>query len=501
MQKPKLDVLVAFLTFGGNGGVSTIIPSHSDWLAETALKAKADDRVGRFEWKRFGDIPLDVERNKIVQYAKTKKFDVLIMLDSDNFVDKYVGVDPEAKPFWDSSFDFLYERALRGIPTVVCCPYCGPPPDDVTGGAENVYVFYFSDFETQAEGSPRGAIRLEAYSRTHAATMRGIQEIGAGPTGVIMYSIDAFDLFPPITPPEKILQMHKAGELGTERAIQLLNRQSWFFYETNPLRTEKQSTEDVTNTREIQLAGKVKFKQSVVFCNWDSWAGHWKPKCVGRPRPLPIEAVSQMFQDAVHDNHSLHDRAIEVDYSDGFDFSNAPVMGAEEPVTVSLEDPMQGGVLFGVRVPKLWHDKDVLEALNKEMRSDVFKKILVVGDHSAHVAWACAAGRPYITVYYSDKEFHPVHPEPRRHGQLMRTDHAVDGLYEAWQEVDEVVCCGASSPSAAILMNRFVESRVANSGAILRTLSPVLSINERAEELGIEYETIDGKLTTYKARV
>ena len=331
MQTPKLDVFVAFLTFGGNGSVSTIIPSHSDWLAETAVKAANDPRVGRFEWARFGDIPLDIERNKIVEHAKKGGFDVVIMLDSDNFIDKYVGHDPSAKPFWDSSFDFLYQRTLKGLPTVVCCPYCGPPPDDVRGGMENVYVFQFTDLETLQPGQPQGQVKLTAYSREHATMMKGIGSIGAGPTGVIMYSMSAFDLFPPCVPKEEILEGYAKGQYTIERAKELLDRQGWFFYEANANRTEKQSTEDVTNTREIQMAGLMQYGQPVLFCNWDAWAGHWKPKCVGKPLVLPIEAVGSMFRDAVRNNVSVHERIVEVDYTKPGDFKyEGPIIGFRE---------------------------------------------------------------------------------------------------------------------------------------------------------------------------
>jgi hypothetical protein len=80
-----------------------------------------------------------------------------------------------------------------------------------------------------------------------------------------------------------------AGKVGVARAKQLLAMESWFYYEYEDGEcTHKASTEDCTNTREIQLAGIEKHGEPVVFCNWDSWAGHYKPKCVGKPTPLRI---------------------------------------------------------------------------------------------------------------------------------------------------------------------------------------------------------------------
>lgn len=314
MQKPKLDVLIAMYAFGGNGGVATSLPSHVTWMAKTAIAANKDERVGRFDIKVFGDIPLDMERNRTVEYAIANKYDVIVMIDSDNEIDLYVGTDPSAKPFWESSFDFLYEREIKGLPTVVCAPYCGPPPHPARGGEENVYVFYAETSDTPVDGSPEPQVRFAAYSRAHAAMMCGIQEIAAGPTGVIMYSTSALQLIPEKEATSDVLMGFKSGKYTLERAVELIQRESWFYYEFNGKnRSRKNSTEDVTSTRECQMLGLAKYGQPIVFCNWDSWAGHYKPKCVGKPSPLPIEGVSRVFLDAVRNNISYLDRGVELD--------------------------------------------------------------------------------------------------------------------------------------------------------------------------------------------
>jgi hypothetical protein len=214
---------------------------------------------------------------------------------------------------------------------------------------ENVYVFYFGNKETRDPDAPLGPIELTPYSRDHAAMMTGIHPIGAGPTGVIMYSMDSFDLFPPTYPKEQILDELLAGKHAKERAIQLLNRQGWFFYETDHRRTKKESTEDVTNTREIQLAGVLKHHEPVVFCNWDSWAGHWKPKCVGKPTNLPIEAVCNMFRHAVESNVSVHDRGIYVDTTDSLPPYEGPIMEIREDEP-KQESVQQTEIVLGVRM-------------------------------------------------------------------------------------------------------------------------------------------------------
>jgi hypothetical protein len=317
MQKPKLDVLVAMLAYGGNGGVATVLPNHATWLASTSVKAAKDERIGRFDVRFYGDVPLSMERNRIVRDAMDGGYDAILMIDSDNEIDGYVGAERDAKPFWDSSIGFLYERELRGLPTVVCAPYCGPPPHPVNGGAENVYVFYVDDFETLDPGQPNGGWKIVPYSRQYAATMRGIQPIAAGPTGVILYSTSAFRVLPESVAPEEVLEKYRKGELHLERAKQLLDRKSWFYYEyTDAARSRKASTEDVTSTREIQLAGCIKHGEPIVFCNWDSWAMHLKPKRVGKPNVLPIEAVSQAFQEVVRDNVSVDDNRVMLDLPD-----------------------------------------------------------------------------------------------------------------------------------------------------------------------------------------
>ena len=317
MTPMKLDVLVACLAYGGNGGIATILPDIAFWLAKTAVAVHKDDRVGRFEFKQFGDIPLTMARNSIVKYANDHEFDVIVMIDSDNHPDLYLGKDTASLPFWDTSFNFLYERRMRGVPTVVCAPYCGPPPHPTEGGMENVYVFHAEETETDVMKNGGCNFHVIAYDRNTAAKMRGIQQIAAGPTGVIMYSTDAFDVMPVHQKTKgDILDEFQAGTLTKERTLRLLSMESWFFYEyTDQYQTNKASTEDVTNTREIQMAGIEKFKEPLVFCNWDAWAGHHKPKCVGKPTPLTMEQINPSYIEAVLSGSSNATQIRDIDYS------------------------------------------------------------------------------------------------------------------------------------------------------------------------------------------
>ena len=316
MKPAQLSVMAGFLAYGGNGGVATLLPEIMFWWTKVCAEMAKDDRISRIVAKKFGDVPLTMERNRMVRVAKDLACDVLLMIDSDNVPDLYDGALPEAKPFWQTSFDFLYERKMRSVPSVIAAPYCGPPPHPVKGGCENVYVFHGDVLEGDVD---RSLCRLTGYSREHASQMRGIQPMAAGPTGCILYSLDALDVMPVHKyTQEEILLQYKRDEISAERACRLLNMQSWFFYEyTNGEQTEKASTDDVTNTREIQMAGLVHYKEPIVFCNWDAWAGHYKPKCVGKPLSVCVEHINNLYREAVEQNVSVHDTMRSIDFTGG----------------------------------------------------------------------------------------------------------------------------------------------------------------------------------------
>jgi predicted O-methyltransferase YrrM len=308
-------------------------------MANLQSEMKSDERIGRVAIQTAGDIPLSMVRNKTVKDAKSQGFDVILMLDSDNVPDLYVGVDPQAKPFWSTSFDFLYDRKVRGVPTIVCAPYCGPPPHPTRGGEENVYVFYAEGEENQEPGQPEPSMRFAAYSREHAAIMTGIQPIAAGPTGVILYSTCVFDLIPPREDPKAVLEKYKNGQVTLDRAADLLAMEAWFYYEyTDAEQTSKASTEDVTLTRNAQVAGLIKYGEPVVFCNWDSWAGHYKPKCVGKPNPLRIEGVSHVFREAVRTNVSYFDRGVELNLDENEFAYNGPLLELRDENAPPVQD-------------------------------------------------------------------------------------------------------------------------------------------------------------------
>lgn len=276
----KFKIFFAFFSYGGNGGTAMLLPEIRKWWGHQVLTLARDPRIEAIVDQDISDTPITMTRNKSVATARQWGADILVMIDSDNIPDLYLDVDKEAKAFIPSSLDFLIDNYDKG-PHVVFCPYCGPPPHPTLGGDENVYVFHWKGRETN---SVNPNFSLGQYTREHAFSMRGIQQAGAGPTGAIMYDMRAFDL---IAAP-------------------------YFDYEyTNADRSAKSSTEDVVNTRNISFAGCTKLGYNPVFCNWDAWAGHTKPKVVGKPNLLCANEIADHFKNAVLANVDSRDRLIE----------------------------------------------------------------------------------------------------------------------------------------------------------------------------------------------
>jgi hypothetical protein len=224
-----------------------------------------DPRVDQIRIWNLADTPITMTRNRAVLQARQCGVDVLVMVDSDMKPDMNNG-QPDAKPFFQSSFDFLVKHYHKG-PCVIGAPYCGPPPN------ECVYVFRWQNMQSH---NPNPDFQLEMYDRHTAVKMAGIQECAALPTGLIMYDMRAFALTEPKTENDK----------------------PWFYYEwRDRYAADKASTEDVTQTRDLSLVGTQKLGYNPVYCNWDAWAGHWKPKCVGKPSFMEAGSIAKKMKD------------------------------------------------------------------------------------------------------------------------------------------------------------------------------------------------------------
>ena len=272
----KLDLFFSFFCYAGNGGYAAIHPAIKNWWAQTYHRARGDERIGRIQSSDLTDTPITMQRNLAVRQARAHGADLLCMIDSDQVPDVNLGHDAGARPFWDSSFDFVYERFCRGDYTVIGAPYCGPPP------LECVYVFKWCNWQS---AHPNHDHRLEMISREEAAHKGGIQEVAALPTGLTLFDLRCFDLSAP----------------------------PWFYYEyTDEFESQKASTEDVTATRDIALLGQTQLGYSPIFCNWDAWAGHVKPKIVGQPRETTVAEIAAKYKNAVLLGRSSLEKQVEV---------------------------------------------------------------------------------------------------------------------------------------------------------------------------------------------
>lgn len=281
MQPAKVDILVGQFCYSGNGGYSAILPHIGDWWARVYHEMMTDDRIGRVAKVNLADTPVTMTRNRLLHQATAGGFDIVLLIDSDNEPDLYVGKDGAAKPFWQTSFDFAYRRLTQGLPTCIAAPYCGPPPHPVNGGEENVYVFKWKNWES--DNPHYSGAEVVAYDRTEAALMTGIAPAAALPTGLLLLTTKALES---INPP-------------------------YFRYEwKDTWEDQKASTEDVYFTRNLAMAGRMKWGAPIVFANWDAWAGHHKPKCVGKPVVLRVEQVCETFAEAVRNGIGQQERMI-----------------------------------------------------------------------------------------------------------------------------------------------------------------------------------------------
>lgn len=239
-------------------------PDVTDWLIQTACKMCKDQRIERLVQRRKDDTPITMSRNWMVEQAQREKVDYLLMVDSDMSPDIAV---PGAKPFWDTTFEFMLRK---NTPCVVGSPYCGPPP------LENLYVFQWSNWQND---NPNPDYRLEQFTREQAAQMAGITRVGALPTGLIMIDMRVFDKLKP----------------------------PYFYYEFSDAKQHtKASTEDVTFTRDLNLLGIPQ------YCNWDSWSGHWKRKRVDKPKLVYVEHIQEKYRQAILADHRVNERMIEL---------------------------------------------------------------------------------------------------------------------------------------------------------------------------------------------
>ena len=280
MTPRKLNIMFAFFPYTGNSTGKSVVFELLPWWGETFYKMKAAeafrDRIGRVSLWEKADTPITMTRNLAVKVAQESKADVLVMLDSDIHPDVHLGCDPDAVPFFDTTFNAIYDHWDKG-PLVIGAPYGGCPPH------ENMFVFDWTATGNIGDESP---FKMRQYERQEAQQMSGIQECAALPTGMIMYDMRCFDLM----------------------------KRPYFYYEwKDDNQSEKTSTEDVTNTRDISLTWMMRRGYNPVRCAWSCWAGHKKVWTVGKPTKCTANRVAKTLRDAILEGVEADEKIVDAE--------------------------------------------------------------------------------------------------------------------------------------------------------------------------------------------
>ena len=184
-------------------------------------------------------------------------------------------------------------------------------------------VPYLFEWGNRESDNPHGDFKLNLMTRNEAAKLAGIYPVAALPTGVCLFTLNAFEGLP----------------------------HPYFAYEFNERQSEKRSTEDVVTTRDISLYWKIQKNYDVCYAACDSWALHHKTKKVGRPQMIGVEAVAPRFAEAIRQNHTVLEERRYVDFqeresiraADQYDLKLLPRLGQvlrhdQDQVYLSDED-------------------------------------------------------------------------------------------------------------------------------------------------------------------
>ncbi len=298
MTPAKLNLCIVGFPYGGTGATSSEAPCLRHWFADVMAAASKDDRIGEVTSFDVSDTPITMTRCAAVREARKLGADLLLMFDSDNYPDFRLGRDPFAKPFFQSSLDFMYERRKQGLLSVVGAPYCGAPPDRVP------FAFQWHTVDAH---HPDGTMSIELLSREEAAARTGIHPVPALPTGCILFDMEVFEVTDPQHEYQRLLLEGHSPKIA--RAL----TKPWFYYEYSDIyQSQKDSTEDVTATRDIGLCVMNEKGYNPLFCNFDAWAGHWKPECVDKPEPISADAVNEKYRTAALKGRQTHQRLMQV---------------------------------------------------------------------------------------------------------------------------------------------------------------------------------------------
>ena len=246
----KFNPKVAICRFAYGGSESS---DAVNWLVQTTAYC-AKKQINLMHCV-YNDTPAPMARNRAVRDCLAEDVDLIFMVDNDMYPD---AVEPENK-FFDDALSFFVRRYYEA-PTVIGAPYCGPPPNEL------VYVFRWRNHES---GNPNPDFELKMFTREEAEDRTGVEVVAALPTGLI--AIDA--------------RIFTGFEMTNDRGetVKVALRPPFFYYEyKDEYQCDKASTEDVAFSRDVALLYG-QYGVDALFVDWNTWAGHWKRKLVGKP--------------------------------------------------------------------------------------------------------------------------------------------------------------------------------------------------------------------------
>jgi len=238
-------------------------PASSTYIANLMPALMKDEHVDNvFNWFVV-DTPTPMVRNLCIRTAQQVKMDYVLMIDADMHPDYN-----SSAGFWDVAWKFMMDRRSAEIadentspmkfqPATIAAPYCSAPP------IEKVLVMKWIGRES---GGASTGFDMTPFDRDEATKMRGISEVAALATGLILYDIRVFKDLP----------------------------KPWYAYEwKDEYQSEKAATEDIYQTRNASLMGMPQ------FCAWDCWAGHNKSKLVSKPTLFTVQTGRIEFAKAI----------------------------------------------------------------------------------------------------------------------------------------------------------------------------------------------------------
>lgn len=302
MTPRKHSLYVSIPSYAGNGGTESVHPDIMHWWGELTVKLSKDERISEVTLDTKSDTPIPMIRNHAVVKARNAGADLLLFVDSDQSPNKHRG-ESWWKPFWDVAFEAIYKHWEKG-PLCIGAPYVGGPGPE----GQNVYVFAW---ESQGDPGDEASFKMIMYPRQIANKLSGLQECAALPTGMMLIDMRCFELIEPATRSKReVLELFQQGKLDIDQAMRGIT-EGWFYYEwKNGYATHKASTEDVTFTRDLSMAGMRKLGYNPLRCAWDCWVGHHKPWNAGKPVQHGVDEVGNVFWRAMESGLETDERII-----------------------------------------------------------------------------------------------------------------------------------------------------------------------------------------------